>query len=241
MFYSSYDPGSRYRRRTNERRRRMMMVLIFLMAVCGASYWLGGETVKSSEFAYKHQYSQIKTENATLEQKLTELLASNQSLQRNFSQLETTFSEEVPTGALKTLTELAAQQLKNGISEKRLAFVIRSAQPPRNCTSPQSKRFVIRTKNYTGPDSSVSFVKRSVSVTGVGEPATSPDGNVQAWFDAGKEVKIKFAQLGGTDVVKTGLLPIHHAMVIGDKEHRFTISKGSRSFVNVTSDSCDYP
>ncbi|MGM0422112.1 MAG: hypothetical protein ACQEQL_03330, partial [Pseudomonadota bacterium] len=66
-------------------------------------------------------------------------------------------------------------------------------------------------------------------------------GNPESWYDPGKPVEVSFTRVGGKEVVKEGLLPIHHSMVIGDKEHRFTIAKGERSFIDVTSDSCDYP
>lgn len=239
--YSSYNPRRRYQRKKDQRNKKIMRIVLFLGLISGTSYWLGGEAVKSSEYAYKQQFTRVKAENQDLESKVTELLAANQTLQRDFEKLQGKYHSEVPTGELKELSELAKQQLQDGISSERLEFVITSARPPRNCTSPETKRFVIRTPHYRGPDSAVSFVNRSVTVTGSGEPSVSNGGKVQAWFDAGQEVEVKFSQLGGKDTIKKGLLPIHHAMVIGDKEHRFTVSKGNRSFVNVTSDTCDYP
>lgn len=238
---SLYDPGSRYRRRAAERKRKMMSTLIFLALLAGFFYWLGGQVVRSSEAAYKQQAIKLQDEKESLENRMTALDANLQTLRMEYEQLQTRYQEEVPTGPLKDLADLARQQLSDGIAKDRLEFVIRSAQPPRNCTSPETKRFVTRTPFYSGPDSFVSFVNKTVTITGEGDSAISSAGNPEAWFDPGKPVKITFTSLGGKEVVKEGLLPIHHSMVVGDKEHRFTIAKGQRSFIDVTSDSCDYP
>jgi|AntRauTorckE6833_2_1112554.scaffolds.fasta_scaffold30631_1 cell division protein FtsB len=238
---SLYDPGSRYRRRAAERKRKMMSMLIFLAILSGFFYWLGGQVVRSSEAAYKQQAIKLQDEKKALEERMTALDANLQTLKMEYDKLQNRYQSEVPTGPLKELADLARQQLKDGIAKDRLEFVIRSAQPPRNCTEPDTKRFVTRTPFYSGPDSFVSFVNKTVTITASGEPAVSSSGNPESWYDPGKPVKVSFTRLGGKEVLKEGLLPIHHSMVIGDKEHRFTIAKGQRSFIDVTSDSCDYP
>lgn len=241
MYSSSYDPGRRYRRRAAERKKRLTTQIMLLLS-CGLfGYWLGGEVVRSSEAAFKQEAMSLREEKEALQEQVTELRAQIQSTQIVYKQLEERYSTEVPTGELKELTELAREQLEDGISKDRLAFVIRSARPPRNCTEPKSKRFVVKTPVYNGPDSNVAFADGTVTITGEGEAAVSADGNPEAWFDPGKPVKLTFTQIGGQDMVKNGLLPIHHSMVIGEREYRFTAAKGNRSFVTVTSDSCDYP
>ena len=236
-----YDPGSRYRRRAAERKRKTMFLLIFLAILAGFSYWIGGQVVRSSEAAYKQQAMKLQTEKKNLETRLTDLDARLQTLKMEYGKLEARYQQEVPTGPLKELADLTRQQLKDGIAKDRLEFVIRSARPPRNCTDPETKRFVVSTPYYRGPDSFVAFVNKTITITGEGAAAVANNGNPQAWYDPGKPVKISFTGLGGKNVVKEGLLPLHYSMVVGDKEHRFTISKGQRSFIDVTSDSCDYP
>jgi|TARA_B100001971_G_C18164891_1_gene523586 hypothetical protein len=238
---SLYDPSSRYRRRAAERKRKTTTFVVFLMLFAMFFYWLGGQVVRSSEVAYKQRAMELKEEKATLEERLTGLDADLQTLKMEYEKLETRYNDEVPTGDLKDLAMLTKQQLDDGIGKDRLEFVIRSARPPRNCTSPETKRFVTRTPFYRGPDSFVAFVGGSMTISGEGDAAVSGDGQPEAWYDPGKPVKITFTRIGGKTVVKEGLLPIHHSIVAGDKEHRFTIAKGKRSFINVTSDSCDYP
>lgn len=238
---SLYDPGSRYRRRAAERKRKMISMLIFLALLSGFFYWLGGQVVRSSEAAYKQQAIKLQDEKKALEERMTALDANLQTLKMEYDKLQNRYQAEVPTGPLKELADLARKQLEDGIAKDRLEFVIRSAQPPRNCTEPETKRFVTRTPFYSGPDSFVSFVNKTVTITASGEPAVNSSGDPESWYDPGKPVKVSFTRVGGKEVVKEGLLPIHHSMVIGDKEHRFTIAKGQRSFIDVTSDSCDYP
>ncbi len=238
---SIYDPSSRYRRRAAERKRKTTAFVVFLILFAGFFYWLGGQVVKISEVAYKQRAMELTADKEGLENRLTTVDANLQTLKMEYQRLQEQYQNEVPTGELRELADLTRKQIEDGIDKDRLEFVIRSARPPRNCSEPETKRFVVRTPFYRGPDSFVAFVNGSVTVTGTGEAAVSGAGNAEAWFDPGKPVKVTFTRLGGKTVEKEGLLPIHFSMVVGDKEHRFTVAKGKRSFINVTSDSCDYP
>ncbi len=241
MSLLGYDSNHRYRRRAAERRRKFMTLMFVIFMIFIAGYWLGGEVVRGSELAFKQKAMNLQNTNNSLETKLADLRASVQETQLRHQQLEERYQREVPTGDLLELTNLAAAQLKDNIKKDRLSFVITSARPPRNCTPPSTKRFIVKTPVYRGPDSAVSFAKGAITVTGQGFSAINQAGKEEAWFDQGKPVKIKFIQLGGKDIVKEQLLPIHYSMITNDREYRFTVAKGKRSFVTVTSDNCDYP
>jgi len=237
----SYDSSRRYRRRARERRRRSFTVFFLLIAAFFAGYWLGGEVVRSSEIAYKQRAQELEKSKDRLESQVTELRAKVQETGLRYQQLEERYQSEVPTGALSNLTRLVEQQLRDGISEERLSFVITAARPPRNCASPVTKRFIVPTPAYKGADNAVSFADGAITITGEGESVIAENGQPEAWFDPGKPVKIRFVQLGGGETVKEQLLPVHHSMVVDGREHRFTVAKGPRSFVTVTADHCDYP
>lgn len=241
MNFMMYDPGGRYRRRAAEQRRRFTMIAIFIAALSAFSYWWGAENVRGSEIAYKQQATQLKDERAGLDRLITDLRAEVQSTQVRHQQLEEKFQAEVPAGDFKRLADLVKQQLEAGIKPERLALAIQTTRPPKNCVEPITKRFVMKTPVYSGPHGTVSFANGVVTVTGEGEPAVSPTGSLEAWYDPGKPVSITFIQIGGKETTKTGLLPIQHSMVVGSKEYRFTVAAGDRSFISVTSDSCDYP
>jgi hypothetical protein len=241
MSFGMMDSGGRYRRRAAEGRRRAMLFVFVVGSLCGLSYWWGGENVRTSEVAYKQQAMKLQEERSGLDQTITDLRSEVQSTQVRYQQLEAKYEQEVPTGAFKQLADIVKKQLAAGIKPERLSFVIESARPPKNCSEPVSKRFVMQTPVYSGPHGNVAFGNGTITVTGQGEPAVSQSGSAEAWYDPGKPVSITFIQIGGKETVKKGLLPIQHSMVIGNKEYRFTVAAGERSFISVTSDSCDSP
>jgi hypothetical protein len=241
MSLMMYETGGRHRRRAAERRRRFILGILFLAVLCGASYWWGAEHVRSSEMAYKEQAMKLQDERSGLEQTITTLRSEVQSTQVHYQQLQERYNKEVPQGDFKTLTDLVKKQLDNGIKPERLSFVIEAARPPRNCSDPQVKRFVVKTPVYSGPQGTVSFGNGLLTVTGEGAPSVNAGGKPEAWYDPGKPVKVTFIEIGGKQTVKEGLLPIQSSFVIGNKEYRFTVAAGERSFISVTSDNCDYP
>lgn len=241
MNYMMFEGGGSSRRRAAERRRKIITRLILIAILCGFFFWWGGENVRSSEVAYKTTAMKLKEERAGLEAQITTLQSEVQSTKIRYDQLEEKYKAEVPQGAFKDLTDLVKKRLDAGIRPERLSFIINQASPPKNCTPAQAKRFVVKTPVYGGPHGTVAFGNGAITVTGEGKSAISSSGSPEAWYDPGKPVTIKFIELGGKETVKEGLLPIQHSMVVGNKEYRFTVAAGERSFISVTSDSCDYP
>lgn len=241
MSLGSYEFGGRSRKRIEQRNRRIMLFLIFIGSLCAASYWWGGERERTSQMAYKEQALKLEKKHAEMEQEMTGLRSQVQSTNVRYQQLEEKYKTEVPQGAYKQLAELVKKQLDAGIKPERLSFVIEAARPPKNCTVPVSKRFVVKTPVYSGPQGAVSFGNGVVTVGGEGESSVNSGGQPEAWYDPGKQVKIVFTEIGGKKTVKEGLLPVQHSLVVGNKEYRFTVAAGERSFISVTSDTCDYP
>ena len=241
MNFLMMDAGGRYRRQAAERRRRIITLVLLAVFLAGLFYWWGAENVRSSEVAYKQQAIKLQEERAAVDQTITQLRSEVQSTNMRYQQLEEKYKQEVPQGDFRKLTDLIKKQLDAGIKPDRLAFVIESARPPRNCSEAQAKKFVVKTPVYSGPHGAVSFGNGVVTVSAEGVPSVSATGAKEAWYDPGKPVKVIFTEIGGQQKIKEGLLPIQHATVVGNKEYRFTIAAGDRSFIVVTSDSCDYP
>ncbi len=241
MSFSMYESGGRNRRRMAERRRKIILVIFAIAVICGFFFWWGGENVRTSQVAYKQRAIKLQEEMAALEKTITSLRSDVSSTQVRYQQMEAKYLAEVPQGEFKTITDLVKKQLDSGIKPSRLSFVIESARPPKNCVAPQAKRFVVKTPVYSGPHGTVAFGNGAITVTGEGQSAIGPTGGAEAWYDPGKTVKITFIEIGGKETVKEGLLPIQHSMVLGNKEYRFTVAAGERSFISVTSDNCDYP
>lgn len=217
----------------------MFFLAIIIGGFCAMAYWSGAGNTRSNEVAYKQQALKLQAEKEELEKLVTSLRSDIQSTQVRYQQMDARYQEEVPTGDFKVLTDIIKKQLKAGVKPERLQSLLQSARPPKNCTEPLTKRFVMQTPVYKGPHGNVVFGNGAITVTGQGEPAVSGSGHAEAWYDPGKPVTITFTMTGGKEVVKTGLLPIQYAVVIDSKEYRFTVAEGERSFISVTSDSCD--
>lgn len=142
---------------------------------------------------------------------------------------------------MEELIELMHKQLDEGMDPKRLAFFIRSARPPHNCSEPETEHFVIATPAYVGPESSVRVADGAIVIKGAGASAKNAEGAAEVWYDPSKAIAVEFVLFGGKTEQRKGVMPLYHSVVAGGREYRFTIEEGARSFAKVTYDSCDYP
>lgn len=124
---------------------------------------------------------------------------------------------------------------------KRLESVLLSARPPQNCSDAQDKRFIVKTPVYKGPNSKAALAGNIVVISGTGVSAKNAQGKKEAWFDSGQPVTLTFKVKNSRAHKKTGVLPLYHSVVVENKEYRFTLTEGEKSFVKVTYDHCDYP
>lgn len=241
MSFSYYDPNERYRKRAAGQFSSFLMAFIVLASIFGVGFWFGGENAVQEEKILAARVAVLEKERAAIEQELVEVRSTAQTATARYEQLRETYEEELPEGAVQELLSLVRKQLEEGRSPERLAFLIRSARPPRNCSETKSKRFIVGTPANQGPQSKVSIGDGAVLIKGDGVSARNKNGSPEAWYNPGRAVALEFTSLEGNKETKKGTLPLHHSMVVGNREHRFTISEGARSFAKVTFDSCDYP
>ena len=81
----------------------------------------------------------------------------------------------------------------------------------------------------------------AIIVAAIGESKINLNGRPEAWFDPAKPITVYFTRPSGAATSTKGILPLHHAVVIGDREYRFNIVSGERSFARVTAHKCVYP
>ena len=237
-----YNPQSRYRRRSQQRFYSFLFLLLTLGFAVGVGYWFGGQSFSAQIKSQERQISTLEQDTEELRTELTEALTQKEEADLRYNALQTEMESLVPSkGPLRGLLDLVKARLDEGANPERLSFVIRSARPPRNCTDPNTKRFVVATPAYKGPDGVVSLDDGMVVVTAKGDSARNSSGQPEAWFDVGQPVTVTFEKFGGEEEVKTGTLPLSTSMIIKDREYRFTLSEGAKSFLKVTYDSCDYP
>lgn len=240
MSFSSYNPNDRYRQRSARRTGSILTFVFIFGGIFGAGYWVGGMRSQQNMYILQEEKRILNEENTNAQDSMVELRAEAQTANVRLEQLRASYDELLSDGAMRDLVILVRKQIDQGVDVKRLESVILSARPPQNCSDPQSKRFVVTTPVYKGANSKAS-IRGGISVFGKGMASKNSKGNKEAWFDPGQSVEITFQSKDGKPMMKKGLLPMRYSMIVKDKEYRFTIISGAKSFAKVTFDYCDYP
>ena len=237
-----YNPRTRYQKRQSKRTNAIMLSLIVGVALIGFGFWLGRQHVVFQIESLRRDAESAQGDAKRMQDELVKVRAESQTANSRLEQLQNQFDAELPAeGPTRELVQMVRKQLEDGMSAERLAFVIRSARPPRNCTDPSTKRFMVKTPAYSGPDSAASIGEGAVNVTAIGASSRNKAGQLEAWFDPTQPVTITFKSSDGNTEAKSGTLPIQQSMIAAGREYRFTLSEGEKSFIKVTFDSCDYP
>lgn len=232
-------PRSRHQR---ERRKRFWSGLfkfaVFLGLIGATAYYAyeAGTRLSAQEIAdLKGEIERLSLSEQETVARATEMeqaLTEAQQTAEDYRQRYETVAPEEVRGVLEQVREKMAE----GLSPDRLAFVVSQAHPPRECTEAETRRFIAKTENYDGANTWVRF-DDVVTVSGTGRAA---NGGREQWFDPAEPVTVTFSPLGGDADEVQGSLPIQHSMVVKNKEYRFTATPGSRGFIEVTADWCDY-
>jgi hypothetical protein len=231
-----------------ERRRRWRLFkLLFVTAVLVglglAAYRTGTELAQQEAMRLRIEVDQLTTGIAALRDEKAELQQQVAAARLAETQWKGRYEAEVPTGKSRELLTLVDAQIAKGADPARIEFLLQGAANERNCDSePVSKRFYVHTPFYAGPIRAATFAHNAVTGDVRGEAAVNAEGNAEGWFDPAKPVRVNFVQLGGGAKEVSGQLPLHHSVVRGDREYRFSIVTAERTgFVYVTADSCAFP
>lgn len=249
MTVHGYNPHTRYRERSAQRIAKLMALMALAAVTCLLGFWLGRQYGAERSISLNDQVEALTQQRNLLQDSVTELRAETQTAEARYNQLREEFNTLIPEGPVQDLIRLVREQIEQGMEPERLAFVIRSARPPTGCTEPETKRFVVSNPAYQGPDSVVSVAEGAITISASGSSARNDDGQPEAWYDPAQPVNILFevsapeaeGDGGKQQERKNGILPIRHSIVAGDREYRFTVEAGSRSFARVVFDSCAYP
>lgn len=241
MSFSDYNPHDRYRKRAAARTANIVVGLAVVFFIFGLGFWFGNQNAGQQEKILRERVKSMTVQAEEMEQSLIDMRSEAQTAGMRYEQLKKMYDEQLPEGAVQDLVAILRKQLEEGRDPERLAFLIRSARPPRNCSEIQTRRFVVSTPTSQGPQSKISVADGSIIVSGSGVSAKNENGQPEAWFDPTRAVSVDFKALSGEVDKKKGTFPIHHSMVVGAREFRFTVTDGARSFAKVTYDSCDYP
>lgn len=241
MSLSHYNPSDRYRRRSLQRALSIFRVLFILLCSSGLGFWLGHMYDQQKILTIQAERDVLIKQRDEFQEDITRVRAEAQTANARLEQVQKTYEETIPEGPMRDLMALVKKQLDEGMDPQRLTMAVQSARPPRNCSEIETKRFVVSTPAYEGPDSKITVAENTISISGTGVSARNDKGQPEAWYDPSRPVHLAFTLIGGKEQKIDGVLPLHHSAVSGEREYRFTISEGARSFAKVTFDSCDYP
>ncbi|MEO3431245.1 hypothetical protein AAFN88_20485 [Pelagibius sp. CAU 1746] len=219
------------------------LALLLVIAAGVYSHRFGSQLAEREVVKANERIAALETEVGGLEQQSAALATELAKARKVISSWEARYQREVPTGFVREMMQLVQEKLEAGANEERLAFLVSAADSPRVCDEhPETKRFIVSTELQSGgANDAVSFGERTITVTAVGEASRDAGGNLEAWYDPEKPVTVTFTYLGGKTVTAEGALPLHHSVVSGGNEFRFTALPGARGFLTVTADRCNYP
>jgi len=238
--------GFRDQKEARRRRWRLIRLLFSTALLVG----LGVAAYRTGTVLAKREVTVLQAEVGRLSADLAAIRDENARLQQQTdaamlaeSQWKERYETEVPTGKARELFALVKEQIAKGADPARVEFLIAAAARERSCdTDAVTKRFLVRTPISVGASDAVTMAGGAIIVTAQGESATDAEGNPEAWFDTAKPLTARFAEPGGAATEASGLLPLHHSVVRGDREYRFSIVAAERQgFAYVTGDSCAFP
>ena len=235
---------SKWRRRRSVRWKvvKAIFVLTLLLTAGLFAYETGQIAARMPMTKLERQVAELNRTLSAVQQENAKLAADAEAARQREAQWQNRYQEEVPTGPSKDLFEILRERMAAGVETKRLAFVIESTGNLRTCDKkPVTKRFLVQTPLYRGANDSVTFGGEAITVTAKGDNASNAQGRAEAWFDPAKPVTVHFAEIGGKTTERTGKLPLHHSVVVGGSEYRFTVLPGPQGFVKVSGERCKFP
>ena len=238
---SLYDSDRRYRRRFWGGMLRLVLFVALIGATAIVSYQFGIEDLESQVRGYQQEIFELENRQSQLEQETANLRVAAERAKLTVEEWERRYAADVPGGERRRMLELATERLQAGVSPDRLAFLIKSADDPRDCEPVESKRFLVRTPLYDGKNTVVSFADDAIVVSGSGESAKTADGLPQAWFDPQLPVSVEIKRIDGEVRQVAGVLPLNGSIVQGGTEHRFQMRAGATGFIQIAAEKCAYP
>jgi len=219
-------------KRRNQRFWTFIKLIIILSILIGSSYFSfdTGQKIALRSVAYnKDKFAQQTAELEDMRMTLGNREAELDKMQKL-----------LPNKEIQNLLLVINQKAAEGIEPARMQSLITGLSKDATCNEPsQAKRIVILTPVSQPLDGSVSFYRGLITVAGKGSPTLNEDGNPEAWFDTSKPITVSFTLPGGETQEATGNLPLYHSVIVQNKEYRFTIISGRRSFADITVRSCD--
>lgn len=238
-----YDPRTRYRQK-NQQRMSLLIGLAMTGLVCGIiGYGIGYQSARMDQGAMSTSLSALEVERDKLQQTVTRLMADSHSANMRYQQIEEQLQSELPQeGPLKDIVRQIRGQLQAGVAAERLADLVKTLNPPANCSDPEARRFIVQTKEGRAPENALLLAEGAIAIQAIGQAARTQGGKDEAWYDPSAPVKLVFTikkTAGDEKIERQNNLPISQVLTAGNREYRMTFAEGARSFIKLTFDVCE--
>src|SRR5690606_8202253 len=131
----------------------------------------------------RNELAEMRNNKAVLEKQIVELRAEALTAQTRLKELEQQYHADIGDEHLRSFNRLLRERLASGVKPERLQQVIAATNNVRNCSSPETKRFIVATPlTKDNKNGEVSFGSGLVTISGVGESAVNPNGGKESWF-----------------------------------------------------------
>lgn len=238
---------SESRRRRHHRRNwggviKWSALLLVLGAAGVYAYEVGSTLARQDVKRLEQDIARVAEDLASLQVENTELVETVRQRDERIEELSARYRRDVPAAEVRDVLALIDARIADGVSAERLNSVVAAARNDPPCAGePVTRRFSPSTPRFTNAADTVRFADGAITVSGLGESSKDGAGNLQAWFDPALSISLRFSRLGGENEEISGVLPLHHSVVVGGAEYRFSAVAGDRSFVEITADRCEYP
>lgn len=207
---------------------KFLMLMVILISTAYYAYDTGFKLAEGEILRWKNQYEEKNHENRKLETELGRDKAMLEQLQAL-----------LPNEDTQNLLSVINNRVGEGVEVARMTQLIKGLTLDQKCdATSNSRRFMIITPVSVERNSSASFERGMITVSGKGHAALNDEGNPEAWFDTQKEVTVNFTLPGGETQEMKAILPLFHSIVIAENEYRLSITAGRRSFADVSVQKC---
>jgi hypothetical protein len=236
----------RRNRRSDEQRRHIFLLFVkavVALAVFGvASYYAyeAGFRVAEGEA----QSAQQALRQAEVRLKQAEAAADNDHLAqaetaRKLAEMSSRYDQVKPSDDMRDLLDLIRSRMAAGVTPRRLALVIRSAEMPRGCQALPARRLMVRLLSAKVPQTG-GPLRLDDQVTVSAEAPSAGDGR-DGWFDPAAAIKVHLAAEGGRETDVSGVLPIDYALAVKGDEYHVTLSAASsKGWIDVVTERCHF-
>jgi hypothetical protein len=248
MVLGQYEYEQRQRRLVVLRVAKILVAVVVVASVGMFSYQYAFERVKGRETKREQDIQALTQQVTGLEIAAEQLQQTVRKADARVHELEAKLAHDVPSGDRARLFEALNERLEAGVHPDRLAFVIRNARMPTNCSVTENKRVVVATSaRLRSATRTVTVGGGLLTLTAEGEPVRDRSGSSEGWFDPARPVTINISPVAKEQPAvippqqASGVLPLRNSVVTGNREVRLSFKAGARSYIDITVETCDFP